>query len=198
MNRRFIPSVTEWPGEAKPEELSTPFSLNNFISNAWQSRMLLSLQAPEHWDAEMPDKKQEWGNLIHLILSKIKSNQDVAQVLEKFLTDGIIDPDEKNEIEDQLITFLNHPDVNPWFLQGLKIKTEAEILLKDGKTFRPDRLVFNDNKVTIIDFKTGKPEKKHREQVNRYLKQLEEMDYKNIQGLLLYFREPNPAEWVKI
>ncbi len=209
--KRYLVSKEIWSDDQKiytfgnlndreeKEEKGTPsITLDRFISNAWHNRMLLSLQAPEYWDAELPDKKKEWGNLIHLVLSKIRTKSDVTPVLDQFFADGIIGPDEKADIENQLLSFLNHPDVSPWFEPGLNIKTEAEILLKNGKTFRPDRLVFHDDKVTIIDFKTGKHEDKHREQIARYLKQLKEMNYTSTQGLLLYLNEADPAVQVNI
>ena len=38
----------------------------------------------------------------------------------------------------------------------------------------PDRLVLNANGLTIIDYKTGKPDAKHRQQLNEYASLLQE------------------------
>jgi len=167
--------------------------LEKFISNSWQNRMLLSLQAPEHWNVYDPEVKQQWGNLIHLILSKIKTINDVDLVLEKFQLDGIIDKNEKRNIAKSIKEFLSHPEVEQYFKEGLQIKTEPEILLSNGKSSRPDRLVFNEKHVTVIDFKTGKPEEKHKDQVRYYLKVMKEMGYELVKGVLLYIGEEKPV-----
>ncbi len=169
------------------------FTLDRFISNPWQNRMLISLQAPEHWNIDDPEEKQQWGNLIHLILSEIKTIQDVKPVIEKFNLDGVITDNEKNEIQDSIMSFLSHPAVEVYFQEGLHIKTEPEILLANGKSVRPDRLVIKDEGVTVIDFKTGKLEEKHRDQVKYYLSVMKEMGYKADKGVLLYFGEDDPV-----
>jgi len=35
------------------------------------------------------------------------------------------------------------------------VKAEADILLKDGKIKRPDRVIYNDEKTVVIDYKFG-------------------------------------------
>ena len=169
------------------------FTLDRFISNPWQNRMLISLQAPEHWNIDDPEEKQQWGNLIHLILSEIKTIYDVKPVIEKFALDGVITDNEKNEIQDSIMNFLSHPAVEVYFKEGLHIKTEPEILLANGKSVRPDRLVLKDKGVTVIDFKTGKPETKHNDQVKYYLGVMKELGYKTDKGILLYFGEDDPV-----
>jgi hypothetical protein len=155
--------------------------------------MLISLQAPEHWNVDDPEQKQKWGNLIHLILSEIKTLKDVRPVVEKFQLDGIIDENDKNELCTSITDFISDPAVEKYFQEGLNIKTEPEILLSNGKSVRPDRLVFLDDGVIVIDFKTGKPEPKHTDQVKFYMNVMKDMGYRINQGLLLYFGEDNPV-----
>ncbi|MCD4683607.1 MAG: PD-(D/E)XK nuclease family protein, partial [Bacteroidales bacterium] len=167
--------------------------LEKFISNSWQNRMLLSLQAPEHWNVDDPETNQQWGNLIHLILSKIKTIQDVDPLLNKFQLDGIIDKSEKKNITSFIKGFLSHPDVEKYFIEGLEIKTEPEVLMVNGKTSRPDRLVFKGNGVIVIDFKTGKPKEKHVQQVRFYIGIMKHLAYDPVKGVLLYLGEESPA-----
>ena len=169
------------------------YELAGFISNPWRNRMLLSLRAPEYWDIEEPVGKQHWGNLIHLILSMIKIPEDAEHVIEKLFLDGIIDESEKIEIGEKIKKFLLNPEVGKYFKKGLTIKTEPEILLPSGKTYRPDRLIFDGESATVIDFKTGKPEPGHKEQVMNYKKIIRQMNYLNIVGVLLYLNEEKPV-----
>ena len=147
----------------KTKEITELYRLDSFISGSWRNRMLLSLQAAKNWDLNDQVLKQQWGNLVHLVLAHIRSAEDAEPILEKFESDGIINADDKESIQAVLNPFLSHPDVSKYFLPGLNVKTEPEILLPNGKTFRPDRIVFSDSEFTVIDFKTGKPEENHKD-----------------------------------
>jgi hypothetical protein len=168
------------------------FRLNSFVSVSWHDRMILSLQAIKNWDLEEQSLKQHWGNLVHSILAQITTFDDADPILEKFESDGIITVEEKESILQVLKRFLAHPDVSMYFLPGLRIKTEPEILLPEGKTYRPDRIIFKGAETTVIDFKTGKPEEIHQDQVRWYMKLLGEMGYSNLRGILLYISENEP------
>jgi ATP-dependent exoDNAse (exonuclease V) beta subunit len=176
----------------KTKESTGLYLLDRFISNSWHDRMILSLQAVKNWDIDEQALKQQWGNLVHRILAQIATLDDADPVLEKFESDGIITVEEKESILLVIKKFLAHPDVSMYFLPGLSIKTEPEILLPDGKTFRPDRIVFKDSETIVIDFKTGKPEESHQDQVSYYMKLLREMGYSNLRGVLLYINELEP------
>jgi len=172
------------------------YELTGFISNPWRNRMLLSLQAPEYWDTEEPVKKQYRGNLIHKVLSMIKIAEDAGPVIEKLFFEGIIDEPEKLEISEMIKKFLSNIEVSEYFKKGLTIKTEPEILLPSGKTYRPDRLILDGKSATVIDFKTGKPEPKHKEQVRYYEKIMRQMGYVKVKGILLYLNELEPVIFV--
>lgn len=169
------------------------YHLKSFISNSWRKRILLSLQAPEFWDIENPSQKQQWGSLIHYLLSMIYTAEDVDMAFEKLVAQGILAEDEVQEIKKLVSEFINHPDVNVYFKKGLKVKSESEILLPDGHSLRPDRLIFEKDKVIVIDYKTGKPEVSHHKQIKNYQKILEKMGYKHTQGVLLYINQTNPV-----
>ncbi len=177
----------------KKEAIVQTFKLDNFISNPWRDRMMVSLQAHKNWDIDDKTQSLKWGNLIHFVLAQIITAEDVGTVIEKLEAEGIIKPEEKETILSVLNPFLSHPDVAQYFLPGLNIKAEPEILLPNGKTFRPDRIVLGDNQTTVIDFKTGKPEENQREQVRFYMKLMDEMGYQKIKGILLYIAEKDPV-----
>ncbi len=77
-------------------------------------------------------------------------------------------------------------EMSIYFTKGLKIKNEADILLKNNTVLRPDRLVFKENNVTIIDYKTGLENKKHIEQILEYKKEIEKMGYIVVASILAY------------
>ena len=80
-----------------------------------------------------------------------------------------------------------------YFLPRLKVKNEEEILLSNGKTIRPDRLVFDKEKVTVIDYKTGRHRDDHVKQVEKYKRALKAMGYENVVCILAYIDDEGVA-----
>jgi ATP-dependent helicase/nuclease subunit A len=78
------------------------------------------------------------------------------------------------------------PGVAEWFSPDNKVMKEAGILLPKGVTRRPDRVIFNNGKTTIIDFKFGEENPHYAEQVNQYINLLVDMGYSDIEGFIWY------------
>jgi CRISPR/Cas system-associated exonuclease Cas4 (RecB family) len=91
---------------------------------------------------------------------------------------------------------LNHNEVKSYFTEDWEVKTEKEILMQNGKTYIPDRLLFSKNtdEVVVIDYKTGVRQKKHIQQISEYAIALEEMGKSNIRKVLIYTSEPVKVE----
>jgi ATP-dependent exoDNAse (exonuclease V) beta subunit len=192
-------SVYEF-GENTPKEYSEnppagSYQLNEFISNSWRERILLSLQAPEFWETEAPVAKQETGNLIHKIFSEIITVEQFEGVVDKYFNEGIIDTKQTHQIKQEIKNIFTNPEIRKLFQPCNQVKTEAEIILPDGNTFRPDRINIHTDKTEIIDFKTGKETPKHKRQLKTYMRILEEMKYTNVKGYIIYV---SPSKVVEV
>lgn len=160
--------------------------LDSFISNTWQDKIVIRRRAPVTWDMDDPQNKTRWGNLVHSVLAGINTEVDIPVALDNAVDSGLLDPGEHEELEKMIRTIINHEKIKPFFSEKNKIKTEAEILLPDGKVYRPDRVIIDGNKATVIDYKTGFPKENHRQQVNDYERYLKDMGYGNIRKYLVY------------
>jgi len=160
--------------------------MKSFISANWRDKILLSTQAPESWDIEEPSKNQEWGNLIHLALSKIGDYTDLENALDDLFQQGIIDDSEKSELSQKLSQALSKPEIRVFFEKACELKNEIDILLPNGKTFRPDRVILEKDKAIIIDYKTGAASESHKNQLEKYANTLSEMGYSNIEKHIIY------------
>ena len=61
-----------------------------------------------------------------------------------------------------------------------------DILCPDGSIVRPDRVNKVGDTLQVIDFKTGKQNPKHLEQIAKYKQTLVSMGHEVIQGVLIY------------
>jgi ATP-dependent helicase/nuclease subunit A len=70
-------------------------------------------------------------------------------------------------------------NVAHWFDGTWRVRNETAILMKGGKTVRPDRVMIKDDQVIIVDYKFGEQlQPRYRNQVRRYMGELREMGYR--------------------
>jgi ATP-dependent exoDNAse (exonuclease V) beta subunit len=168
------------------DEISGNITLSSFISNDWRKKVFIRARAPEVWDINDPQKKNQWGNLVHTVLSEITTINDLGKVMDEVSSSGMIDGKDKERLKSTIHEILCNPATSHLFAEGVAVRKEAEILLKDGNTLRPDRVILDGDYVTLIDYKTGKPDEKHERQLRDYEYRLLEMGYKKIRKFLLY------------
>lgn len=149
----------------------------------------INRMAPKIWAADSPEKQTDRGRKIHEILSYIKTIADTDKAITKALREGLITTRDVGDVKGLLLSLLKNPKVEPYFLPGLKIKNEAEILLQNGRVIRPDRLVFYEDKISIIDFKTGAPNKDHKAQILEYKSHIENLGYLVKELILIYINK---------
>jgi CRISPR/Cas system-associated exonuclease Cas4 (RecB family) len=147
------------------------------------------------WDTEQ-GKAIVYGNLIHEMLAKIKTKSDISEVVKQYLFKGIITSEYYDELVLIVTKIVTHEKLASYFNQNNTVFNEREILTSEKKIVIPDRLVFDENKVTIIDYKTGNPEKKHIQQVNEYASVLENLHFKISEKLLVYIDKEITVEAV--
>jgi len=142
------------------------------------------------WDTSQ-EEAIEKGNLIHDIMAQIKTSTDIDSALASFLSSGIINSKQEDELKQLITSIVSHPKLNPYFSQDFTIYNERDIIMVSGIILRPDRLAINDkNEVVILDYKTGSPDKKHAQQLQAYQDAIESMDFIVIKKILIYLNEP--------
>jgi ATP-dependent exoDNAse (exonuclease V) beta subunit len=108
-------------------------------------------------------------------------------VNEEFRTDY-----EVGETKKKLVEFLNHKEVEPYFVSrpGRMIKREQDFSDARGNLFRMDRVVIDEGNISVIDYKTGdrEAEREYSSQLKNYINILKAIfPGKNIvQGIIAY------------
>ncbi len=158
----------------------------DFISTSWRDHQFnIVASSSSLWDSER-NQAIEFGNLIHELMSIIYIESDISLAIDQKLNTGLLDEKSQIVIAKTLREVVSHNRLNKYFQNTSKIITEREILTVDKQILIPDRLNFDENRVTIIDYKTGKPEKKHEYQINNYAYSLKNMNYEIDEKLLVY------------
>ncbi|GGG37635.1 UvrD-helicase domain-containing protein [Bizionia arctica] len=141
------------------------------------------------WDT-FREEAIEKGNLIHNIMSKIKTLEDIDMVMDDFINTNTITVDQAKVLKTVVLNIVSHKNLKSYYNTKELILNERDILSKSGVMCRPDRLVFNNkNEVTLIDYKTGVEDKKHLLQLLEYENILLEMDLTVSKKIVVYIND---------
>ena len=129
----------------------------------------------------------EYGNLIHEILSFVKSKTDVDLALVKAIETGLITQNQSEIVYNTILSIINHNELESYFDDKHEILNEQTIIQKEGKTVKPDRMVITkDKEVFLLDYKTGTHQVKYQHQLDNYQSAIESMGYKVVKKALIY------------
>ncbi len=141
------------------------------------------------WDTKQQEAIEK-GEIAHEILARINSYNDLEKAMDWAVNSGLIREESRPEITISIQNIIQHTALKQFFADDVQNKNEKEIITSDGNRLRPDRLNFNNNKVTIIDYKTGGFVDTHTRQVSEYAKAMSHMGYEVEKSLLVYTNEP--------
>jgi ATP-dependent exoDNAse (exonuclease V) beta subunit len=132
----------------------------------------------------------EYGNVIHEILSFVKTKTDVDLAITKAIENGLITFNQKETVYKTIQEIVNHSELEAYFIEGNEVLNEQTIIQKEGTTIKPDRMVLTKNKeVYLLDYKTGVHQPKYKLQLENYQNAIEKMGYKVVKKALIYIGE---------
>ena len=133
------------------------------------------------------------GSILHAIFSKIRTQEDVPNALRTLEETGVLYDNiiTKEKLLALLHQRLTDPRIAPWFTNRWTILNECTILRYNPDTQRteerrPDRVMMDEQKIVVVDFKFGTPHAEHQRQVRDYIQLLSEMHPQPIEGYLWY------------
>lgn len=145
-----------------------------------------------HDEHESPkDQYIQQGLLLHNVFASIKKQSDLPRAIHRLYFDGIIESAEQEKQIYRLAQWaLNNPQVQQWYDGSWEIYNECNILYLDTdgnmQSKRPDRVMIKKDKAIVVDFKFGMEKEEYVSQVQKYMKLLTEMGYKEVKGFLWY------------
>jgi ATP-dependent exoDNAse (exonuclease V) beta subunit len=131
----------------------------------------------------------EFGNVMHEILSFVKTENDVALAVIKAIEAGLITKLQKQEVEQSLNKVVFHPELKDFFAEGSVVYNEQSIIRRDVQTIKPDRVSVHQGKAYLLDYKTGSHLPKYENQVREYENALKEMGLEVAKKALVYISD---------
>ena len=172
-------------------EESETFALQSHKSRAQFRQSNASLAFTESEGDARRSRYIERGTLLHHIFSRLRTVDDLEQVLQQLEQDGVLyDETSPEELRRLLERALKSPQVREWFSPHWTLHNECPILFRDAKgrpvELRPDRVMSDGHRTIVVDFKFGAPRHEHHTQVSRYMEQLALMGHTAVEGYLWY------------
>ncbi|MFV0507434.1 MAG: UvrD-helicase domain-containing protein [Bacteroidales bacterium] len=159
---------------------------NNYFSH-YTEKLRIHEQSKLYFVDQKQGGKREMGNIMHKILESVITAKDIPRSVEIAVLEGFIEKEIQTELTETLVNFVSRAEYKEYFERGANVLTEREVLCGNKGIQRPDRIVIKDNKCTVIDFKFGKPEAKHKKQIKYYKQILSEALGLPTEGLIMYF-----------
>lgn len=140
----------------------------------------------------------ETGVIMHKLMASMRDYTELDKAIDQLEFSGVLydKPMTREKLRQYIACRLDMPQVREWFSPKWKVMNECSILSYNDKEavveeHRPDRVIYDDNNMIVIDFKTGMELEKHKQQVRQYVALLISMGHKNVSGYLWYMQTNN-------
>lgn len=182
---RFLPGSADH--EAVPEETIPPPTVETGAYN-----LRVSGKADEYFEQGEQDQKKRIreGILLHQVFELIRTPDDLPSAIEQMILQGQMSRETAEDIRKFLDEIFLDKETASWFDASDTLKNEGEILLPDGNTRRPDRILFRQDHTLVIDYKFGQNKSpEHQKQMTDYLRLLKEAGFPAPSGVVWYVKE---------
>ena len=169
-----------------------------------QSSRSRQFASPAEADPEAARRQEyiQWGNVMHHVLSTIRTSDDIDSALFQLEQEGVIDggDDTRHRLALMLRRRLAVPQAAVWFELGRwQVFNECTILSVDPATGRmaerrPDRVMTDGRATIVIDFKFGREHSDYHEQVRQYMLLLRQMGMPGVRGFLWFVYDNSIVE----
>ena len=126
----------------------------------------------------------------------IKTESDIDPAIDYMIRKGDLKVEEGAQLKETVQQIIWHPKLKSFFTAENNVKNESEIITENGLILRPDRMVINNQRVTLIDYKTGKKAQKYYEQLYTYADALKTMGYLVENKILVYIDKKITPEFI--
>ncbi len=135
-------------------------------------------------------KAIEYGNVIHEILSFVKTQDDIEHAIQMAVESGLIAASQETEVKETVLAIVCHPELESYFSKWGKVLNEKSIIRMESTVIKPDRIVMStENEAFLLDYKTGAHDPKYVRQLENYQSALESMGFRVVKKALVYIGE---------
>jgi len=184
-------TIGEMPFYSSLKQEDDPWQFRSYPVNRDKRSLRVRLRSDQYFVDEEGIFRtgRMYGNAMHKIFSRIITIDDLGKVLDSLVKEGQVPGKERDELEAMILEKLSAPIVRDWFSEAgsKRVFNERTILCGNGSVLRPDRVILEGERLTVVDFKFGELEKpSYISQVRNYMDRLKQMSYSHVDAYLWY------------
>lgn len=170
--------VRDQEGQTDPskDEMLIPYR------HPYEHKLLTSLN-----EKDPSTDARTYGLLFHALISEISTANVVEDVVHNAYLQGSISAEQKGSLSNLFHKMVNHPNLAPYYSSSYTVMNERQIFVDKEQVLRPDRLVYDEKKAVVIDYKTGDKSPDHAAQIKAYCSVVKRILNRPTFGLLVYF-----------
>jgi ATP-dependent helicase/nuclease subunit A len=176
-----------YPREATPVD---PWQFTAYPVMQQDHRIKVRMRSDEYFVDEEGKfhTSRMYGNIMHMIFSRLDTLSDVERVVEQIHREGLIPSQEQEPMRHSILEMIRRSGAEKWFSSGTSaVYKERSILCGDGTVIRPDRVMIEGDRATVVDFKFGESEREYYlRQVSGYMQRLSDLGYGEVRGYVWY------------
>jgi len=187
-----IETIKNVQSQFKEESGENIIEFKDYPIKDWRDKLTIKHDANEYFIKSnlIREKKINYGTLMHKVLSRINSENDLEKVINEMMYSGVLNNYDSSEVKENILKILRTDEVSEWFSGKWTVKSELPILTISGDKKIPDKILFAADETIVIDFKFGDFHSEYKTQITEYVELLRKMDYPNVSGVL-YFPDKN-------
>ena len=189
-NGIYIDETTPAPATIPTAE--TPAQPTNWAFHYYPTseRIKQQLALPEvmnELDVIKLDNAKRYGQVLHELMALATTESELAQYVAHFHAQGLIKVHEQAAILTMARKTWQHPKLAPLLAGHYRHINEKSIILPDGRTLRPDKILAGTAETIVLDFKfTQHEDQSHHRQVLGYQSVLRTLGMPGVRGLIYY------------
>jgi ATP-dependent helicase/nuclease subunit A len=171
------------------------YVLDQIISSDKTDRLRLRRLADRIFDVDTFELRSDRLQKLRYLLTKVKSENDIAKSVQSMVKEGIWTKDEGDEVASQAIALIHNPELSPLYQTGLKIVLNKQLLLPGGRLIDIDRMVTEeDGRNVFMSFIGGGQNETSKRNLARLIQAYAEMGQDAV-GVVITL-ENEKIEWV--
>lgn len=196
--KAYLEKLQLWQEDKLSYELGRPFCVENpasssdeiqltdtMVSEQWLNRLTVA-PARAYSIAFVDNDALLFGKIFHEIASLINYRTDADHILKTLVYQGTLTNAMAEVIGGLFQQIFHHEALQSLYDPPAEITNEASMCNEDGFIYRADRFVRLNNMRYVIEYKTGKFEDSHLQQINNYMELISRIDQKPVIGYLVY------------
>jgi ATP-dependent exoDNAse (exonuclease V) beta subunit len=122
----------------------------------WSEHISIRAGSGSSWAEH--EKQNDRQVLLKTLLRRLRTADDTAKMVEQAVQDGLILTSERQVVNNQLMQFVQLPELEPFYNANNTIRTGDEIALPGDTGLKPERVVIFDDHTKLLSFETASEE----------------------------------------